>query len=99
MAHHPPGHSGVSTVLIWLVMMVAWAGMAVGGYVGGVRFDVSRSYTLAFLLAGAGGVLNVAIISAFAARNNLVSAQRAVLRSRRASGSRRSPARRCRSTN
>ena len=29
-------------------MMVAWAGMAAGGYVGGVLFDLSLSYTLSF---------------------------------------------------
>src|SRR5262245_7018307 len=30
---------------IGVVMMVAWAGMASGGYVAGVLFDLSRSYT------------------------------------------------------
>ena len=37
------------------VMMVAWAGMAAGGYVGGVLFDLSLSYTLSFVVAGAAG--------------------------------------------
>ena len=36
---------------IGAVMMVAWAGMASGGYVGGVLFDLSLSYTLSFMLA------------------------------------------------
>src|SRR5215213_323231 len=31
---------------IGIVMMVAWAGMASGGYLGGVLYDVSLSYTL-----------------------------------------------------
>jgi len=44
------------------VMMVAWAGMAAGGYVGGVLFDLSRSYTLSFVLAGVSGVLNLAVL-------------------------------------
>jgi MFS family permease len=51
---------------IGVVMMVAWAGMAAGGYVGGVLFDVSLSYTLSFLLAAAAGVLNLAVLGAFA---------------------------------
>jgi len=49
-----------------VVMMVAWAGMAAGGYVGGVLCDASRSYTLSFLLAAAAGVLNLAVLGAFA---------------------------------
>jgi hypothetical protein len=52
-------------------MMVAWAGMAAGGYVGGVLFDLSLSYTLSFLLAGLAGVLNLAVIAAFATTKNL----------------------------
>ena len=53
---------------IGAVMMVAWAGMAVGGYMGGVLFDFSRSYTLSFLLAGVAGVLNLAAIGALTMR-------------------------------
>ena len=51
---------------IGVVMMVAWAGMAAGGYAGGVLFDLSVSYTLSFLLAGIAGVLNLAVIGTFA---------------------------------
>src|SRR5690349_18595164 len=51
---------------IGVVMMVAWAGMAAGGYAGGVLFDLSLSYTLSFLLAGIAGVLNLVVICAFA---------------------------------
>jgi hypothetical protein len=47
-------------------MMVAWAGMASGGYLGGVLFDMSLSYTSSFLLAGISGVLNLAVIGAAA---------------------------------
>ena len=56
---------------IGLVMMVAWAGMATGGYLGGVLFDLSLSYTLAFLLAAMAGVLNLAVIAAFAMAKNV----------------------------
>jgi MFS family permease len=58
---------------IGAVMMVAWAGMASGGYVGGVLFDMSLSYTLSFMLAGAAGVLNLAVIGALAATRNATS--------------------------
>jgi MFS family permease len=55
---------------IGTVMMVAWAGMASGGYLGGALFDLSRSYTPSFFLAGMSGVLNLAVIAAFAATKN-----------------------------
>ena len=51
---------------IGAVMMVAWAGMASGGYLGGVLFDVSLSYTPSFLLAAMSGVLNLVVIAAAA---------------------------------
>jgi MFS family permease len=57
--------------VIGVVMMVAWAGMASGGYVGGVLFDLSLSYTLAFLVAAMAGVLNLAVIGAFATTKNV----------------------------
>ncbi len=46
------------------VMMIAWAGMAAGGYTGGVLFDLSLSYTPSFVVAGAAGVLNLAVLAA-----------------------------------
>jgi MFS family permease len=52
---------------IGAVMMVAWAGMASGGYLGGVLFDMSLSYTSSFLLAGISGLLNLAVIGALMA--------------------------------
>jgi MFS family permease len=58
---------------IGVVMMVAWAGMAAGGYVGGVLFDLSLSYTLSFLLAGLAGVLNLAVIAVFATTKDVSS--------------------------
>ena len=45
------------------VMMVAWVGMAAGGYLGGLLFDLSRSYTVSFVLAGMAGVLNLAVLA------------------------------------
>ncbi len=55
---------------IGVVMMVAWAGMAAGGYAGGVLFDLSLNYTLSFMLAGMAGVLNLAVIGSFAMTKN-----------------------------
>src|SRR5215213_3390121 len=57
----PPNRFGEA---IGLVMLVAWAGMATGGYMGGVLFDFSKTYTLSFLLAGLAGLLNLVVIGA-----------------------------------
>ena len=46
------------------VMMMAWAGMAAGGYLGGLLFEISQSYTASFLLAGAAGVFNLSVLAA-----------------------------------
>jgi predicted MFS family arabinose efflux permease len=46
-----------------LVMLVAWAGMGVGGYAGGLLFDLTLSYTLSFTLAALAGLLNLATIA------------------------------------
>ena len=43
------------------------------GLTGGVLFDLSLSYTLSFLLAGMAGVLNLAVIGAFATTKNVSS--------------------------
>lgn len=51
---------------IGLVMMVAWAGMGLGGYAGGALFDATLSYASSFALAALAGVLNLAIIAALA---------------------------------
>lgn len=55
----PPSRFGGA---LGTVMLVAWAGMGVGGYMGGVLFDAYLSYTLAFLLAGVAGLLNLGAI-------------------------------------
>ena len=56
---------------IGAVMMIAWAGMAAGGYVGGASFDLSRSYTVSFVLAGLSGVMNLVLIGALIAAGGL----------------------------
>lgn len=53
------------------VMMIAWGGMAIGGYLGGLLFDLSRSYTASFVLAAIAGVLNLAVIGTIAATRTL----------------------------
>lgn len=58
---------------IGAVMMIAWAGMAAGGYVGGVSVDLFRSYTPAFIVAGISGVMNLAVIGVLIARRGSVS--------------------------
>lgn len=49
-----------------VVMLVAWLGMGVGGYVGGALFDSTGNYVAAFLLASAAGVLNLLVLAALA---------------------------------
>jgi MFS family permease len=49
-----------------MVMLVAWAGMGVGAYAGGLLFDAFASYALAFALAGAAGGLNLVALLALA---------------------------------
>lgn len=49
---------------IGAVMMLAWAGMASGGYAGGVLFDLWLSYVPSFLVAGLAGIMNLAVIFA-----------------------------------
>jgi len=49
------------------VMMVAWAGMGAGGYLGGLAYDGFASYTPAFLIAFAAGVANLATLAMLAA--------------------------------
>jgi MFS family permease len=49
-----------------VVMLIAWAGMAAGGYLGGLIYDLYASYALAFVLAGAAGALNLTALLALA---------------------------------
>jgi MFS family permease len=49
-----------------IVMLIAWSGMAAGGYAGGLLYDLFGSYALAFVLAGAAGGLNLIALLALA---------------------------------
>jgi MFS family permease len=55
-----------------IVMMVAWGGMASGGYVGGLLFDASLSYTLSFVLAGIAGAFNLLVLAVLGAMSAAV---------------------------
>lgn len=55
---------------IGAVMMVAWAGMASGGYLGGVLFDFSGSYAFSFVMAATVGGLNLAVIGVHATKRD-----------------------------
>ncbi|MDN3720538.1 hypothetical protein QW131_18030 [Roseibium salinum] len=48
---------------IGLVMFIAWAGMGVGGYLGGALFDLSGAYGLPFLVAALFGVANLLVLA------------------------------------
>ena len=62
---------GLMLIALGAVMMIAWAGMSAGGYLGGVLFDLSRGYTASFVLAGIAGILNLAVIGAITATRTL----------------------------
>lgn len=47
-----------------LILAFAWAGHGLGGYVGGLLFDVTGTYDLTFLAATAAGVVNLVIVAA-----------------------------------
>jgi len=51
-----------------VVMMIVWIGMAAGAYLGGVSFEIARSYGPAFMLAGAAGALNLTAIGILTTR-------------------------------
>lgn len=48
---------------IGLVMFIAWAGMGVGGYLGGALFDLAGTYSLAFLVSVFFGAANLAVLA------------------------------------
>ena len=57
---------------IGLVMFIAWAGMGVGGFLGGALFDITGTYSLAFLVSASFGAVNLAVIAVLqiSARNS-----------------------------
>jgi MFS family permease len=68
------------------VMMIAWAGMAAGGYMGGLLFDLSGSYTASFGLAAVAGVMNLAVISTIVSAKPIPLLQNSNERAKEASG-------------
>jgi len=54
------------------VMMVAWAGMASGSYVGGRLFDTTLSYNPSFILGGVAGALNLMVLALLSFRQRTV---------------------------
>jgi len=54
-----------------MVMLVAWAGMGIGGYAGGALFDMYLSYTLPFALGSAAGLLNLLAIGGLMLRGKM----------------------------
>ncbi|MDW4551633.1 hypothetical protein R5H32_20045, partial [Defluviimonas sp. D31] len=47
-----------------LILAFAWAGHGIGGYAGGLLFDLTGTYDLTFLAAAAAGAVNLAIVAA-----------------------------------
>jgi MFS family permease len=46
-----------------IVMAFAWVGHGLGGYVGGVFYDMTASYDLSFLVAALAGCLNLLVLA------------------------------------
>lgn len=46
-----------------IVMMFGWFGHAIGGYQGGVLYDLTGNYTAAYSVAAVAGVLNLILVS------------------------------------
>lgn len=51
-----------------VVGLLGWGGMGFGGFIGGAGYDWAGDYRLAFALAVAAGVANLAVLAGFAAR-------------------------------
>jgi MFS family permease len=56
-----PRHVGLAMAVVGLL---AWVGMASGGYQGGLCFDLTGSYDLSFVSAALAGVANLATVCA-----------------------------------
>jgi MFS family permease len=52
-----------SGLVIGTVMFFAWVGMAVGGWQGGVFYDLCGSYAVSFANASLGGVVNLLVLA------------------------------------
>lgn len=51
-----------------IITMFGWFGHAIGGYLGGVLYDYSGDYTLAYGVAAAAGLLNLVVVSTLLAK-------------------------------
>ena len=58
----PPDFRATAT---GVVTMFGWVGMALGGYLGGLFFDLTGNYTLSYAVAVVGGVINLLILAGF----------------------------------
>jgi MFS family permease len=56
----PPGRTGLG---IGVVMFFAWSGMALGGWQGGVFYDLCGDYVASFANASLGGVANLMVLA------------------------------------
>lgn len=63
----PEGNLGAA---IGIVMFIAWLGMGVGGYAGGLLVDLAGTYLPGFWLAVAFGVVNLAILALLEQRSD-----------------------------
>ena len=55
----PPARRGA---MMGIILAFAWIGHAFGGYQGAATFDLTGSYTTAFAIGSAAGVLNLALV-------------------------------------
>jgi MFS family permease len=71
----PKRHAGRAMAIVGVF---AWAGMGAGGYQGGLCFDLTGNYTLAFTSAAGAGLVNLAalgLLGALIARGRALQAQ------------------------
>ena len=51
-------------VSLAIVSLFAWTGQGLGGYQGGLFFDLTGDYTLSYAIAAAAGIINIIILAA-----------------------------------
>lgn len=60
---HGPPHRQRRASAIGIVVLFAWVGHAVGGYQGGLFFDLTGDYTLTYANAALAGTINLIIVA------------------------------------
>ena len=50
-------------VSLAIVSLFAWTGQGLGGYQGGLFFDLTGDYTLSYAIAAAAGIINIIILA------------------------------------